>query len=135
MTKKTWREKLTSSKPPKTVLLDKDFAGVKAGNWLFIGSPELVSDYINKIPFGETRNIVRLRNEIARQNECTAMCPVSTSMFIRIASEAAIEDMNDGKSPSEVTPFWRLLDSSDKITHKLDIDSNWLDLQRQSEQQ
>ncbi len=134
MTAKTWREKLAASKPPKTVLLEKDFAGVKAGNWLFIGSPELVADYISSIPFGETRNIVRLRNEIARQNDCTAMCPVSTSIFIRIAAEAAIEEMNDGRPASEVTPFWRVLDSSDKITSKLNIDSQWLDVQRESEQ-
>lgn len=34
---------------------------------------------------------------------------------------------------SEVTPFWRVLTSQDKMTKKLPIDLDWGDLQRAME--
>ena len=76
---------------------------------------------------------MRLRNELARKWKADATCPVSTSIFIRIAAQAAIDELNDGKDISKVTPFWRLLTSDDKITKKLTIDAEWVDQQRASE--
>jgi len=75
-----------------------------------------------------------MRRELARRRKCDATCPVSSSIFIRIAAQAAITDLENGKSINEVTPFWRLLTSKDKIAKKLTIDSQWLDLQRELEQ-
>ena len=61
---------------------------------------------------------------------CDATCPVSTAIFIRIAAEAALEHMADGQTLDQVTPFWRLLSSEEKIAKKLSIDAHWLDHQR-----
>jgi hypothetical protein len=119
---------------PKKVMLSSDFAGVKAGMMLYIGTPQIVADYIAKIPAGETSSIEKLRNQLARRNGCDAMCPVSTAIFLRIASDYAIDQMKSGKSPEEVIPFWRVISSKDKIASKLNIDSHWLDHQRQLEQ-
>ncbi len=132
---KSAAEHLNSDKQPKMVVLDKDFAGVKKGQKLFVATPKIVNEYINKIPFGETRTIERMRREMARRRKCDASCPVSTAIFIRIAAEAAIDEMEQGKSVNEVTPFWRLLCSKDKITKKLAIDPQWVDMQRELEQQ
>ena len=130
---KSAKEHLNANKKEKLVVLDKDFAGIKAGKLLFVGTPQIVNKYIQKIPFGETRTIMRLRNELARKWKADATCPVSTSIFIRIAAQAAIDELNDGKDISKVTPFWRLLTSDDKITKKLTIDAEWVDQQRASE--
>ena len=130
---KSVKEQLIAKKTEKLVVLDKDFAGVKAGKILLVGTPQIVNKYIKKIPFGETRTIMRLRNELARKWKADAMCPVSTSIFIRIAAQAAIDELNEGKDISKVTPFWRLLSSEDKITKKLTIDAEWVDNQRESE--
>lgn len=130
---KSAKEHLNANKKEKLVVLDNDFAGVKAGKLLFVGTPQIVNKYIKKIPFGETRTIMRLRNELARKWKADATCPVSTSIFIRIAAQAAIDELNDGKDISKVTPFWRLLTSDDKITKKLTIDAEWVDQQRASE--
>jgi hypothetical protein len=130
---KSAKEHLNANKKEKLVVLDKDFAGVKAGKLLFVGTPQIVNKYIKKIPFGETRTIMRLRNELARKWKADATCPVSTSIFIRVAAQAAIDELNDGKDISKVTPFWRLLTSDDKITKKLTIDAEWVDQQRASE--
>jgi hypothetical protein len=131
---KSAKEQLNADKKEKLVLLDKDFAGIKAGQMLFVGTPKIIEQYINQIPFGETRTITRLRNELARKWKADAACPVSTSIFIRVVAQAAIDELNEGKDISKVTPFWRLLSSDDKITKKLTIDSTWVDTQRKMEQ-
>jgi len=130
---KTAAEKLRQRKSPKKVLLEKDFAGVKQGQWLFVGTPQIVAEYIRKIPSGQNRTIPRLRKDIARRRRCDAMCPVSTAIFIRIAAEAALEALQAGATVSEVIPFWRLLTGQDKITKRLDVDPAWVDLQRELE--
>ena len=132
---KTATQRLQEKKQPKKVLLDKDFAGIKAGQWMFVGTPQIVADYIQKIPYGKTRNIVRMRRDLAKRRGCDASCPVSTAIFIRIAAQAAIDELDAGKTSEEVIPFWRLLTSDDKITKKLSIDGHWIDHQRALEQQ
>ena len=130
---KTAAEHLSADKKSKVVVLDKDFAGVKAGNKLFVATPKIVDDYIRDIPHGEVRTIVRMRNELARQWKADATCPVSTAIFLRIAAQAAIDEMENGKSTDEVTPFWRILTGKDKVTGKLSIDAQWVDHQREVE--
>ncbi|MBO9489379.1 hypothetical protein J7384_03295 [Endozoicomonas sp. G2_1] len=132
---KSAKQQLHTNKKTKQVVLDKDFAGVKKGQKLFVATPQLVNHYIKQIPYGESTTIVELRNKMAADHLCDASCPVSTAIFIRIAAQAAIDELEQGEqSVSEITPFWRLLTSTDKITQKLTIDSNWLDNQRQLEQ-
>lgn len=54
-------EHLNSHKEFKKVVLDKDFPGIKKGQQLFVASPKIIDDYINKIPVGEVRTIERMR--------------------------------------------------------------------------
>jgi hypothetical protein len=105
-----WNTKLNVKKLPKRVKLDKDFAGIKAGSMLFVGTPQIIDAYVRKVPVGETRTIERMRRELARKNDCDATCPVSTAIFLRISAEAAIEQMNAGKSSGDVSPFWRVIE-------------------------
>jgi hypothetical protein len=119
---------------PKKVVLSSDFAGVKSGLTLYIGTPQIIGDYICKIPRGQTATVEKLRHQLARQNACSAMCPVSTAIFIRIAADYAVCEMAAGKKPEDVIPFWRLLTSKDKIAKKLQIDPAWIDGQRELEQ-
>ena len=131
---KSATQRLSEPKKTKKVVLEKDFAGVKAGQRMFVATPQLVDAYIQDIPFGETRTIPELRNDMAKAEGCDATCPVSTAIFIRIAAEAAIEQMKDGVTPAEVSPFWRLLAPGDKVTKKLPVDPNWIAQQREGEQ-
>ena len=130
---KTAHERLEANKKEKKVILEKDFAGVKKGQRLYVATPRIIDDYINKIPYGKTSSIPILRNELAQQNECDATCPVSTAIFIRIAAQAAIDDLASGKKEQDITPFWRLLSSEDNIAKKLSIDGQWIDMQREIE--
>ncbi len=129
-----WSAKLHVKKLPKRVRLDKDFAGIKAASMLFVGTPQIVEQYLKRIPHGETRTIERMRRELARKNDCDAMCPVSTAIFLRICAEAAIEQMNASGSAASVTPFWRLIEPLSTIAGKLPVDSQWIAHMRNSEQ-
>jgi hypothetical protein len=128
-----WNTKLNAKKLPKRVKLDKDFAGIKAGSMLFIGTPQIIDTYLRNVPVGETRTIERMRRELARKNDCDATCPVSTAIFLRISAQAAIEQINAGKALADVSPFWRVIEAQSTIASKLPIDSHWITHQREIE--
>jgi len=102
---------------------------------MLVATPAIVADYIRKIPLGKTRTIEQMRRDLAKRRRCDAACPVSTAIFMRIAAEAAIEEMNAGKSPEQTIPFWRLISSKDKVAKKLAVDPVWIDHQREMESQ
>ncbi len=126
--------KLNARKEPKKVVLENDFAGIKAGQRMLVGTPKMVDNYLRKIPFGEKRTVQRLRNELARRHRCDAMCPVSTAIFLRIAAEAALEAMQDGTPVSKISPFWRVINADDKVAGKLNISRDWISHQQALEQ-
>ena len=119
---------------PKKVQLEKDFAGIRAGQWMFVGTPQIVAKYLEKIPVGETVSIPKLRNQIARRHRCDAMCPVSTAIFLRIVADWAVEELDAGVPPDKVIPFWRAIGPDDKIAKKIAIDSQRLAALRAAEQ-
>lgn len=133
MPAKCWKDKLHQPKQPKRVVLETDFAGIKAGTTLFVGTPLLVDSYIRAIPRGTTRTIERMRRDLARKNQCEATCPVSTAIFIRMSAESALGELAEGAAITEVAPFWRLVAPHSKIAKRLSVDSEWISLQRDSE--
>ncbi|MEP3889084.1 MAG: hypothetical protein ABJN69_01380 [Hellea sp.] len=59
---------------------------------------------------------------------------MSTSIFTRMSAEAALEDMEADTPEAEITPFWRVIMSKDKMAKKLNLaDVTWLDDKRASE--
>lgn len=130
MPKKTAREKLAVKKEIKKVVLDKPFGGVKAGETMFVATPQIVDAYIRGIPHGKTETIPEMRDALAAAESCSGTCPMSTSIFVRMVAEAALEDIADGKTVSEVSPFWRMITSKDKMAKKLNVDPAWIDEQR-----
>jgi hypothetical protein len=129
-----WSAKLNVKKLPKRVKLDKDFAGIKAGSMLFVGTPQIIDEYVRKVSHSETRTIERMRRELARKNQCDATCPVSTAIFLHISAQAPIERIDKGLPLHEVTPFWRVIEARSTIGNKLGIDSQRLAMLREAEQ-
>jgi hypothetical protein len=128
-----WVQKRQLKKSPKVVVLDSDFAGIKKGAKLHVSTPELFDQYIRKIPEGETRTIMRLRNELARKNGADATCPVSSAIFLRIVAEAAWDEIQSGLPLSKVTPFWRVIEPNSPIAKRLRVGSDWIAHQREKE--
>jgi hypothetical protein len=132
-TAKTWADK-RRAKPSHTVTLEKDFAGVAAGSRLLISCPIELEEYLRKhVPAGTTKEIQQVRRELAVLHEADATCPVSTSIFLRTVSEAAWDELNSGKSVTEVAPFWRVVDPKSPLAKKLRAGSQWIEQQRLAE--
>lgn len=130
MAKRTAREKLAAEKQPKKVVMEKSWAGMQPGQIMLVATPLMVDAYIRDIPHGATKSIPEMRDELAAQQDCAGTCPMSTSIFVRMVAEAALEDLEDGKTICDVSPFWRMISSQDKMTRKLNIDAAWIDEQR-----
>jgi len=124
---------LAKKKQAKVVVLEKDFAGIKAGSNLYVATPKVIDEYIRGVPSGEVRTIERLRNELARKNRCSATCPVSTAIFLRISAEAALEELAEGKSLNEVAPFWRVIAPDSKLANRLTVGPEWIAAHRAAE--
>lgn len=129
----SWNTKMSKARAPKRVRLEADFAGIKAGNMLFVGTPAILEDYVRSVPRGEVRTIERMRREIARRHRCDAMCPVSTAIFLRMVAEAAWEQIESGADTNDVAPFWRVIEPESTLAKKLRADSRWIALQREQE--
>lgn len=133
MAKKTAREKLAAKKQIKKVKMDKAWGGMKPGDTMLVATPLMVDAYIRAIPHGATKTIPEMRNDLAAEEGCSGTCPMSTSIFVRMVAEAALEDIADGKTVSEVSPFWRMITSKDKMVGRLNVDGSWIDEQRELE--
>jgi hypothetical protein len=133
MAKKSWRQKIDSAPEPHVDRLGKDFGGGKAGDLMFIASPKLVRDYVAAIPRGVTRDVTDMRREFARANGADVACPITSSIFVRIVAEAAIEEMNAGAPAERVTPFWRIVDPKGPIAKKLSCAPNFVAEMRRKE--
>lgn len=130
MAKKTAREKLATKKEIKKVVMDKAWGGIPVGGTMLVATPLMVDAYIRNIPHGQTQTIPEMRDALAAEQSCAGTCPMSTSIFVRMVAEAALEDLADGKPVSEVAPFWRMITSRDKMAGKLNVDPAWIDEQR-----
>ena len=132
---KTWKQKM-KARPPHTVVLDKDFAGVPARARLLISCPMEVEHYLRTmVPPGETRAIQQMRRELAAVHGADAACPVSTAIFLRTVAEAAWDEIETGTPISEVAPFWRVVDPSSPLARKLRAGSAWIEQQRLAERE
>lgn len=133
MPKKTAREKLATKKDLKKVVMDKSWGGMLPGDMMLVATPLMVDAYIRKISHGQTKTIPEMRVDLASQENCAGTCPMSTSIFVRMVADAALEDIADGKAVSQVSPFWRMITSKDKMAKKLAVDPAWIDEQRSLE--
>jgi len=131
--KKTWKDKLNSKRPPEVKLLTFDFAGLKNGTTMLISSPLEINEHVKNIPYGQSKSVDEMKQFLAKKYDAQGVCPVTTAIFLRVVSEAAIEDLNSGKSKSEVTPFWRIVEPDSKIASKLEFGRDAIKQLRQEE--
>lgn len=130
---KSWSEKLHGAKPAHVSAMTTAMWGLAKGDKIFIATPILVRDYMKKIRKGSSRTIEEMRNEFAKANKADATCPMTSSIFARIAAEAALEEMEDGKPVDKITPFWRLIDAKSPIAKKLSCGAAFVAKMRRAE--
>lgn len=117
--RKSWQEKLDNGRKPKVVRLAKSFAGIPSGASMLVSTPREVDAFLRKIPEGQFVAPEEIRRKLAAKHGADATCPVSTGIFLRIASEAAWEEIQQGRGPEDVTPFWRAVPAGSPLASKL----------------
>jgi hypothetical protein len=130
---KTWNEKLRSKNDPHVSVIDKPFGGLQAGQKLFIASPLLVKQFIDGISHGKTVSVAEMRERLAKKHKADGTCAMSTGIFVRIAAEAAWEDMQNGAKPEAVTPFWRMVEPGTPLARKLACGNDFIERMRAAE--
>jgi hypothetical protein len=119
-----WHKKFKAARTPHVVVLESNFAGVKAGMTMLISSPADIASWVSRIPHGETRTMVRMRADLARKADADAMCPVTASIFLKIVAETALHDIANGRNMGDVPPFWRVIEPQSKLAGKLSCGSD-----------
>lgn len=129
----TWQQKLNAKKEPKLQVTQKAIAGVPAGGQLFFPTPQLIKQFIDQIPQGKSVTLAEMRQQVAQTHKGDGCCPLTTSTTTRIVAEAAWEEIESGKKPEQVTPFWRLIEPDSNIAQKLACGSDFIKDMRQQE--
>lgn len=130
---KSWREKMDNGRKPEVSPTSRTISGVPAGAMMLVPTPIQVKEFIESIPKGTFKTVDQLKAELAKQNGAEVTCPMVTSIFLRIVSEAALDEHREGKDVAQITPFWRVVDAKSKVAARLSCGPEFLTQMRQSE--
>jgi hypothetical protein len=109
------KKKTKKEYQPKLKILEVNFADMKVGQKMAIGTPEMILELTRKIPEGEQWTIKDLRIALAKKLTADVACPVTTSMFFRIAIEEVVANGVSKDTP----PFWRAVEVNTPLFKKL----------------
>lgn len=102
---------------PKVKTLKTKFADMVAGERMAIGTPEMIVSLIKNVPKGTELSLSDLRSKLAKKLRADVACPVTTSMYLKIAIEAEVSKRKTRFS----FPFWRVVSENSKIFDKLSL--------------
>ena len=132
-TKKSWADKVRTSKAHQVKPAPMDIAGMKAGQIMLVPSPQIIEEFIRTIPKGQCMDVRTFRYALAHKYGAEVGCPITTGILLRMVAEAAYEAYSQGTDIDAVTPVWRVLDENTPTTSRLTCGSDFIKLQRISE--
>ncbi len=100
---------------PQLKILEVNFADMKVGQKMAIGTPEMILELTRKIPEGEQWTMKDLRIALAKKLKADVACPVTTAMFFRVAIEEVVANGVSKDTP----PFWRAVEINAPLFKKL----------------
>jgi hypothetical protein len=106
--RKTARQKLEIDREPEV-------KGTPKGLML-IPKPLDVDALMRRIEPGKLATVDQIRDCLAQRHNADYTCPLTTGIFMRIAAEAAEEDLLAGKGP--ITPYWRVIKKDGSLNPK-----------------
>ncbi len=86
------------------------------GATMVISSPVEIDALIRKVPKGKVVRFDDLRTAIAKRHKADLTCPLTTGIFLNIASAAAEETRALGEK--ETLAWWRALKGGDELNPK-----------------
>jgi hypothetical protein len=116
-TRKSWHEKLHNGQEPKIVAIPPEGWKRMGGATMLVSTPLDVDAAIRTVPKGKLVTSGQLRTKLAHDHGAECACPTSTGIFVRIAAEAAEEDLVQGKK--KITPWWRVIKADGSLNDKL----------------
>jgi hypothetical protein len=117
--RKSWTDKMKSSRPHEVKPAPIDIAGMKMGQIMLVPTPAIVDRFIRTIPKGTSMDIRTLRSKLARRYRAEVTCPITTGFHLRTVAEAAYEAYERGAKLRDITPFWRVLDADAPTSKRL----------------
>ena len=130
---KTWQQKFDNGRTPVLESVDKDWAGIPAGEKFLISTPAEIDAYIRQIHKGKAVSFATMKRDIALDHGTEYMCPLTAGIFTRIVSELAHEQILQGKPANQVTPFWRVVDLKMPLAKKLSFGTDFIRQKREEE--
>jgi len=118
-----WRVKLEKITEAKIVDVPVKWQKQYGSGKMIIAKPLDVDALIRKVRKGKLVTVQLLRKKIANDYSKThnglevVTCPLTTGIFVRIISECANEDLQQGKK--NVTPYWRVVKDGGSLFEKL----------------
>lgn len=115
---KTWRQKLTQEHPShgKVVPIPPRMRKRFGKGTMLIPKPLDVDALMRKAKRGKLITQSQIRDELARASKANSTCPLTSGIFLRIAAEAAEEDVRAGKK--RITPYWRTIKDDGALNDK-----------------
>jgi len=95
-----------------TAKLEKRFGGRN----VLVPTPLLVDALVRKVRKGKLITVNQIREQLAKDFKADTSCAMTVGIFIRIISEVAEEDLQNGKK--RVTPYWRVVKSDGGLNPK-----------------
>jgi len=83
---------------------------------MLIPRPLDVDALMRKIQRGKLATTTQIRERLARDFDADYTCPLTAGIFLRIAAEAAEEDLREGRK--EITPYWRVVKEGGSLNEK-----------------
>ena len=83
---------------------------------MLVPKPLDVDALMRKIPKGKLATTGQIGERLASDCNADCACPMTTGIFVKIAAEAAEEDLRAGKK--RITPYWRVIKSDGKLNGK-----------------
>ena len=114
--RKTWQEKLNNQSLPKLVDIPPKMTKRFGVGKMLVPSPLDVDALIRKVKRGKLVTQSQIREKLARDFHADVTCPMTTGIFVWIASEAAEEDLRAGKK--RVAPCWRVIRDNGGLNEK-----------------
>lgn len=113
------RKQQSKTYEPKVKVLETPFADMKVGQRMAIGTPDILRQLIATLPKGRVISLKELRQLLAQHLNAEVACPVTTSMYLRIAVEAAFAT-SKRQTLAQEFPFWRAIEAKSPLFKKLD---------------
>ena len=116
--RKSWHEKLENPVEglPKVVEVPKSWEKRMGGRKVLVPTPLLVDVEIRKVKKGKLVTVNQIREKLAKDFKAESTCPMTTGIFLRIISEVAEEDRQNGMK--RITPYWRVVRDNGSLNPK-----------------